>query len=52
LKVIYIKDGSLLDEEKFDQLEKFAKDGDYQFFVEVVGEQVDTIIMSEGELQE
>lgn len=51
LKLIYIKDWSLLDDEKFDEIEKFAKAWDYQFFVEVVGEQMDSIILSEGEVK-
>lgn len=38
LKVLYIQDGSLLDDESLDIITKIADDRDYQIFVELVGE--------------
>lgn len=38
LKVIYIKDGSLLDDESIETITEIAKERDYQIFVELVGE--------------
>lgn len=51
LKVLYIKDGSLLDDESMDIITKIANDRDYQIFVEIVGEddrRNNTIILRNG----
>lgn len=45
MKVIYIKDGSLLDSNSMELITKLANDEDYQIFVERVGEEADSIIM-------
>jgi chromosome segregation ATPase len=50
LKVIYIKDGSLLDSNRLQELEDFAAKNDYQIFCERVGEEVDTIILRDWEI--
>lgn len=49
MKVIYIKDGSLLDEQSMKDITKLANDEDYQIFIERVGEEVDSIIMRDWE---
>lgn len=48
LKVIYIKDGSLLDEKSMQEMEEFAEKEWYQIFIERVGEEFDSIVMREG----
>ena len=48
LKVIYIKDGSLLDPETLRQITEMSELSDYQFLVELVGEIDGSIIMREG----
>lgn len=50
LKVIYIKDGSLLDNNRLQELEEFAAVNEYQIFCERVGEEVDTIILRDWEI--
>lgn len=45
LKVIYIKDGSLLDSNSMKEMEEFAEKEQYQIFIERVWEEADTIIM-------
>lgn len=49
LKVIYIKDGSLLDEQSLKEMEQFWEEQGYQIFIERVWEEADTIIMREWE---
>lgn len=48
LKVIYIKDGSLLDSNSMKEMEEFAEKEQYQIFIERVWEEADTIIMRDG----
>ena len=48
LHVIYIKDGSLLDPDTLKELSEMSDLKDYQFLVEVVGEQEGSIVMREG----
>lgn len=45
LKVISIKDGSLLDETNMKKLREFAAANDYQIFIERVGEEYDSIVL-------
>lgn len=52
LKVIVIKDWSLLDSDSLVEIEKFAEENDYQIYIELVNEQFDTIIMREWEVIE
>ncbi len=52
LKVIVIKDWSLLDNDSLVEIEKFAEENDYQIYIELVNEQFDTIIMREWEVIE
>lgn len=49
LKVIYIKDWSLLDNDTLKDLEKFVVENDYQIFIERVWEEYDSIIMRDWE---
>lgn len=48
LRVIYIKDGSLLDSKSMEEMEQFANKEWYQIFIERVGEEAETIIMRDG----
>lgn len=48
LRVIYIKDGSLLDAKSMLEIEQFAEAEWYQVFCERVWEELDTIIMRDG----
>lgn len=48
LKVIYIKDGSLLDRDTLQAISEMSELKDYQFLVEVVSEQDESIIMRDG----
>lgn len=49
LKVLHIKDGSLLDKDTLKEIQKISKAHDYQIIMERVGEEkIDTIIMREG----
>lgn len=49
LRIMYIKDGSLLDKDSLSVLESLAKDRDYQVWVEVVDENAETgIIIEDG----
>jgi DNA repair exonuclease SbcCD ATPase subunit len=50
LRVIYIKDGSLLDPETLRQIAGMSELKDYQFLVEIVDEVEGSIIMREGRL--
>ena len=50
LKVIYIKDWSLLDNNRLQELEEFAAKNEYQVFCERVWEEVDTIILRDWEI--
>lgn len=51
LKVIVIKDWSLLDDDSTAEIEKFAEDNGYQIYMEVVNDWVfGTIIMRQGEV--
>lgn len=52
LRVIYIKDGSLLDTNSMKEIEQFAETEWYQIFCERVGEEADTIIMRDGKALE
>lgn len=53
LKVIVIKDGSLLDDDSTAEIEKFAADNGYQIYMEVVNDGTfGTIIMKAGEVVE
>lgn len=52
LKVIYIKDGSLLDTNSMKEIEQFAETEWYQIFCERVWEEADTIIMRDGKALE
>lgn len=47
LRVIYIKDWSLLDNDNLVELTNWASENDYQIFCERVGEEADSIIMRE-----
>ncbi len=48
LKVIYIKDGSLLDPETLQAISEMSELKDYQFLVEIVNEQDESIVMRDG----
>lgn len=50
LKVLYIKDGSLLDNKSMQEMAELAHKEWYQVFIERVWEEVDTIIMRDGEI--
>ena len=50
LKVVYIKDASLLDEDSMKYLQQIAEEYDYQIFAERVGEEQWTIIMREWKI--
>lgn len=50
LKVVYIKDASLLDEDSMKYLQSIAEEYDYQIFAERVGEEEWTIIMRDGKI--
>lgn len=51
LKVVYIKDGSLLDSKSKEVLKKLAEEKDYQILMEVVGNgDTGSILLSNGEL--
>ena len=50
LKVIYIKDGSLLDPDTLAQIAGMSELKDYQFLVEIVDEVEGSIIMREGSI--
>lgn len=50
LKVIYIKDGSLLDSKSMEQLAQFSETEWYQILCERVWEEADSIVMREGEI--
>lgn len=52
LRVIYIKDGSLLDSKSMEEMEQFANKEWYQVFIERVGEEAETIIMRDGKALE
>ena len=52
LKVIYIKDGSLLDPDTLSQIAGMSELKDYQFLVEIVDEVEGSIIMREGRIVE
>lgn len=52
LRVIYIKDGSLLDSKSMEEMEQFANQEWYQVFIERVGEEAETIIMRDGKALE
>ena len=52
LRVIYIKDGSLLDTNSMKEIAQFAETEWYQIFCERVGEEADTIIMRDGKALE
>lgn len=51
IKLIGIKDWSLLDEDTMEKLEKFADECGYQFYLERVGEEVDWLIIRDWEVQ-
>lgn len=48
MKVIYIKDWSLLDSKSMEEIAEIANKEDYQIFIERVGEEVDSIVMRDG----
>ncbi len=48
LKVVYIKDGSLLDKDTLSQITEMSDMKDFQFLVEVVGNKENAIVMHEG----
>jgi hypothetical protein len=48
MKVLFIRDGSLLDEDSMDALEHLAADYDAQLFVERVGNESGAIIIEDG----
>lgn len=50
LKVIYVKDGSLLDRETLAQIVGMSELKDYQFLVEIVSEVEGSIVMREGSI--
>ena len=50
LKVVYIKDASLLDEDSMAYLQTIAEEFDYQIFAERVGEEPWTLIMRDWEI--
>lgn len=52
LKIVYIKDGSLLDSDTLEELEDLGVDNEYLFLVELVEEQEDSIIMRSGSIVE
>jgi len=52
LKVVYIKDGSLLDKNTLAELEDLSVDEEMLFLVELVEEQEDSIIMRSGHVVE
>lgn len=53
LRVIRIRDGSLLDEDSMKVIAQMAKDGDFQFWVETVGNGADAvgIVLEDGEVK-
>lgn len=51
IKLIGIKDWSLLDEDTMKKLEDFADECGYQFYLERVGEEVDWLVIRDGEIQ-
>jgi DNA repair exonuclease SbcCD ATPase subunit len=53
LRVVLIRDGSLLDDESMELLRKFADDNDVQVWIERVGSNdADALIIEDGEVQE
>lgn len=53
LRILMIKDGSLLDEDSLAAVAKMAEDGDYQIWLERVGEgQECSVIMEDGTVKE
>ncbi len=48
LKVIYIQDGSLLDKDTLAEIVEMSELKDFQFLIEIVGEEENSIIMREG----
>lgn len=48
LKVIYIQDGSLLDADTLAEIVEMSELKDFQFLIEIVGEEEDSIVMREG----
>ena len=52
LKVIVIKDWSLLDQNSIDEVAKFAEENEYQVYMELVNEQADTIIMRDWHIED
>jgi len=50
LKVIYIQDGSLLDPDTLREMTEMSELKDFQFLVELVGEQQNSIVMREGRI--
>jgi hypothetical protein len=52
LRVVLIRDGSLLDDESMELLRKFADDNDVQVWIERVGSNdADALIIEDGEVQ-
>jgi hypothetical protein len=52
LRVVLIRDGSLLDDESMELLRKFADDNDIQVWIERVGSNdADALIIEDGEVQ-
>lgn len=52
LRVVLIRDGSLLDDESMDLLERFAEENDVQVWIERVGTRdADALIIEDGEVQ-
>jgi len=53
LKTIFVRDGSLLDEDSLKELKKFVNDNNYQLIVELVGEDTECgIVIVDGEMLE
>lgn len=52
LKVIVIKDWSLLDDKSVEEISKFAEENEYQVYMEIVNEQAWTIIMREWHIED
>lgn len=51
LRVMFVKDGSLLDEKSFEEVKALARERDYQLWVETVGTgHGDAIVLEAGEL--
>ena len=48
LKVIYIQDGSLLDKDTLQEIVEMSELKDFQFLIEIVGEDAGGIVMREG----